>query len=64
MDIGDNTQMSSLLSSSLLRSNKSVADKILSEHLQVKYKNTLDIKIYRVSISYVECSPSRKAIGT
>ena len=46
MDIGDNAQMTSLLSSSLLLSNKSVADKMIREHLQVKYKNILDIKIY------------------
>lgn len=64
MDIGDNAQMTSSLSSSLLLSNKSVADKMLREHLQVKYKNSLEIKIYRVGISYVESSPSRKAIGT
>ena len=64
MDIRDNAQMKSFLSSSLLLSNKRVADKMLWEHLQVKYKNILDIKIYRVGISYIEGSPSRKAIRT
>ena len=64
MDIRDNAQMTSFLSSSLLLSNKRVADKMLWEHLQVKYKNILDIKIYRVGISYIEGSPSRKAIRT
>ena len=64
MDIGDNAQMTRSLSSSLLLSNKSVADKMPREHLQVKYKNSMEIKIYRVGISYVEGSPSRKATGT
>lgn len=64
MDIGDNAQMTRSLSSSLLLSNKSVAGKMLREHLQVKCKNSMEIKIYRVGISYVEGSLSRKATGT
>lgn len=64
MDIGDNIQMTSLLSSSLLLSNKKVL--LIRCEANISKWNTKIHWILKscVSISYVECSPSRKAIGT
>lgn len=64
MDKRANTHMTSPQSVSLLLSYENIADEMLREHLYMKYKSILEIRIYKGGIPQVKEYFSRETTGT